>query len=148
VFTGWSGDVTSATPSVSVLMNANKAVVAHFAALLAQTITYVPPGVVTTRGPAFALAVTASSGLPVSLTLDSGPATVAAYLVTPLGAPGEVTLTATQPGNAQYLPAQPVVISFDIGLAPAGVVFADDSAVTKRSDRTTRTTSFTSGAAH
>jgi len=147
-FTGWTGDVTAASPSISVLMNSNKSIAAHFSPLLSQTISFVSPAHVTTRTPAFTLSVTASSGLPVSLTLDSGPAALASDLVTPEGTSGEVTLTATQPGNAQYLPAQPVVISFDIGAPPPGVLFADDSAATKKSDRTTRTTSYTSGPVH
>jgi uncharacterized repeat protein (TIGR02543 family) len=146
-FTGWTGDVTAAASSISVLMNSNKSVVAHFATLLPQTISFVSPGAVTTRTGAFALSVTASSGLPVSLSLDSGPASLAFNVVTPSGTAGEVTLTATQPGNAQYLPAQPVIITFPIGSPPAGVVFSDDSASTKKSDKTTRITSYKSGPA-
>jgi hypothetical protein len=147
-FTGWSGDVTVGGPSISVLMNSDKSIVAHFAPLLPQTITFVPPGPVTTRTPAFTLSVTASSGLPVSLTLDSGPAALAANLLTPSGSPGEVIVIATQPGNSQYLPAQPVIISFAVGTPSAGVILADDSAATKKSDKTTRTTSYTSGPLH
>jgi uncharacterized repeat protein (TIGR02543 family) len=144
-FTGWTGDVTAGTSSISVLMTSNKSVVAHFATLLPQTISFVSPGVVTTRTAAFTLSVSASSGLPVTLALDSGPASLASNVITPSGATGTVALTATQPGNSQYLPAQPVIITFPIGTPPAGVVFSDDSAATKRSDRTTRTTSYTSG---
>ena len=147
-FTGWTGDLTAVTLTLSVLMSSNKALLAHFAPLLPQTISFVPPGAVTTFTPAFTLLVTSSSGLPVSLALDSGPATLAASLVTPTGAAGEVTLTATQAGNAQYLPAQPLVISFPIGLPPPGVFLSDDSAATKRTDRETRTTSFRSGPDH
>ncbi len=147
-FTGWSGDVSSPQPSVSLLMNANKAIMAHFAPLLAQTISYVPPGPLSTRSPAFALAVSSSSGLPVTLTLDSGPLTLAGDTLTPTGIAGEVTLTATQPGDSQYLPAAPVVITFAIGLPPPGVLLSDDSAATKKTDRETRTTSFRSGPAH
>jgi hypothetical protein len=128
-------------------MNSNKSILAHFAPLLPQTISFVPPGPVTTRSPAFTLSVSASSGLPVTLVLDSGPATLAANLVTPSGV-GEVILTATQPGNTQYLPAQPVIISINIGLPPAGVLLTDDSAATKKSDRATRVTSYTSGPSH
>jgi hypothetical protein len=147
-FAGWTGDVTAGSPSISVLMNSDKAVTAHFGALLAQTISFVPPGPVTTRTPTFTISAIASSGLPVSLALDSGPAALSGDLVTPTGVPGEVTLVATQPGNSQYLPAQPVVVSFMIASLPAGVLFADDSASTKKSDRATRVTSYTSGLGH
>jgi len=147
-FAGWTGDATAATPSLSILMSGNRSVMAHFSPLLTQTITYAPPGAVSTRSPAFALGVTASSGLPVSLALDSGPATLAGNVVTPTGTAGEVTITATQPGNAQYLPAPPVVIAFAIGPPPPGVILRDDSAATKKSDKDTPVTSFTSGGAH
>ncbi len=147
-FTGWTGDVSSPLPILSVLMDSNKAIMAHFAPLLAQTISYLPPGPLSTRSPAFALSVAASSGLPVTLALDSGPVTLAGDTLTPTGVAGEVTLTATQPGNSQYLPAPPVVITFAIGLPPPGVLLSDDSATTKKTDRQTRTTSFRSGPAH
>jgi plastocyanin len=147
-FAGWTGDVTASTPSLSILMSANKSVMAHFTALLPQSISYTPPGAVSTRSPAFALAATSSSGLPVSLALGSGPAKLEGNVVTPSGATGQVTITATQPGNAQYLPAQPVVITFAIGPPPPGVILSDDSAATKRSDKDTRATSFTSDGTH
>jgi hypothetical protein len=147
-FIGWTGDVSSPQPTLSLLMDSNKAIMAHFAPLLGQTISYVPPGPVSTRSPAFALSVSSSSGLPVTLTLDSGPVTLAGDTLTPSGLAGEVTLTATQPGNSQYLPAPPVVITFPIGLPPPGVLLSDDSAATKKTDRQTRTTSFRSGPAH
>jgi hypothetical protein len=143
-FAGWSGDVTASAPTVSVLMSSNKSIMASFTPLLAQTISFVPPGTVTTRTPAFALVVTASSGLPVALSLTSGPVALAGNTVTPLGTAGDATLTATQPGNAQYLAAPPVVISFPVGRPPAGVFMTDDSSKTKKSDKATRTTSYMS----
>ena len=148
MFAGWTGDVTGANPSISVLMNASKSITAHFSALLSQSISFVQPGPVTIRTPAFALLASASSGLPVTLALTSGPASLAADVVTPEGTTGQVTITASQPGNSQYLPAQPVVISFPIGSPPVGVILADDSPATKKSDKATRTTSYTSGPEH
>jgi uncharacterized repeat protein (TIGR02543 family) len=146
-FTGWTGDATGTAQSLSILMNSNKSIMAHFTPLLSQTISFVPPGTVSTRSPPFALSATASSGLPVQIALESGPASLSGYLLTPSGTTGEVTLRATQPGNAQYLPAQPVTVSFSIGPAPAGVLLVDDSAATKRTDKYTRTTSFRCGPA-
>ena len=119
-FTGWTGDASGTSPSMSILMDANKAVTANFAPLLAQTISLMPPAGISTRSPAFAVVATATSGLPVTLSLNSGPATLGGNMVSPTGAQGEVTLTGTQPGNAQYLPAPPVVIAFPIGPLPWG----------------------------
>lgn len=147
-FAGWTGDATGTSPSLSVLMSSNVSLVAHFSQLLTQTISYVPPGSVSTRSPAFALSVTSTSGLPVLLVLNSGPATLASNVITPSGTQGQVVLTATQPGNSQYLAAQPVVITFAIGPPPPGVLLSDDSAATKRSDKATRVTSFTSAQGH
>jgi len=147
-FTGWSGDAAGTQPTVSLTMNGNKALVAHFTPLLAQTIIYTPPGPLSVHSPAFALGVSATSGLPVTLVLNSGPAAVTGTTLSPTGTAGEVTLTATQPGNAVYLPAAPLVITLAIGPAPAGVLFADDAGATRRTDRTTRNTSFTSAAGH
>jgi hypothetical protein len=146
-FAGWTGDVTGSAPILSVLMNSNKSVTANFASLLPQTITFAAPGTVTTRTPPLVLLATASSGLPVTLVLDSGPASLAGSVLTPSGATGQVTLTATQSGNAEYLPAPPATVSFPIGSPPAGVLLTDDSATTKRSDKYTRTTSYRSGPA-
>ena len=143
-FSGWTGDVTSASPSLSILMNSSKSIMAHFTALLSQAISFVQPGNLTAHSAPLPLSVSASSGLPVTLTLASGPVSLAGIVVTPTGGTGEVTLTATQAGNAQYLPAQPVVITFSVGPPPPGVILTDDSAATKRSDKATRTTSYTS----
>jgi hypothetical protein len=53
----------------------------------------------------FEVAVTASSGLPVALTLVSGPALVDGRKLRLIGSPGVVIVRATQPGNATYRPA-------------------------------------------
>jgi hypothetical protein len=126
-------------------MNANKSITAHFSALLPQTISYVPPGSITTHNPAFSLSVSASSGLPVLLTLDSGPVALAGNIVTPGTTTGEAAITATQGGNSAYLPATPVVITFAVGAPPPGILMTDDGAATKKSDRATRVTSYRCG---
>ena len=53
------------------------------------------------------LAVTASSGLPVTLTLVSGPATLAGNRLTPTGT-GVAIIRASQPGDSSYLAAPSV----------------------------------------
>ena len=62
----------------------------------------------------FAITATASSGLPVTLNIISGPATIDGNTITLTGALGTVTVEATQAGNANYNPATPVQQSFDV----------------------------------
>lgn len=69
-----------------------------------QTITFPPMGDKAPGTPAFALNATASSGLPVSFSLVSGPATLLANQLTVTGL-GNVSLNATQAGDTNYLPA-------------------------------------------
>jgi sugar lactone lactonase YvrE len=64
----------------------------------------------------FAVAATASSGLPVTIAVQSGPATISGNIVTITGA-GAVVLVATQPGNTDYSAAAPVTESFQITAA-------------------------------
>jgi len=68
---------------------------------------------------------TASSGLPVSVTLKSGPATILSNSITPNGI-GTVTLAADQSGNGNVNPAPEVtttfiVKDFDQTIAPFGI---------------------------
>jgi alpha-tubulin suppressor-like RCC1 family protein len=56
---------------------------------------------------------TASSSLPVTVTVKSGPATIAGNTVTLTGA-GTVVLAANQSGNANYLAASEVTTSFSV----------------------------------
>ncbi len=63
------------------------------------------------------LGATANSGLPVSFSLISGPATLSADVVTITGA-GDVVVQASQPGNTYYSAATTVDESFTIAPAP------------------------------
>ena len=74
-----------------------------------QYITFDPiPAVYFSEASAIALTATASSGLPVSYTSsDESIATVSGNVLTPL-APGRVTITASQAGDASYDPADDV----------------------------------------
>ncbi len=66
---------------------------------------------------------TASSGLPVTITVQSGsPATISGNTVTLTGT-GTVTLTATQSGNADYSAAAPVTQSFTVTPASQTITF-------------------------
>jgi N-acetylneuraminic acid mutarotase len=61
----------------------------------------------------FALNATASSGLTVTYTVSSGPATISGNVITLTGL-GTVTVIATQVGNSSYLAAPPVQQSFNV----------------------------------
>lgn len=64
--------------------------------------------------PPFQLNATASSGLPVTYELVSGPATLDGDMVTLTGAPGEVTIKASQPGDGTFDPAVDLFNSFQV----------------------------------
>jgi hypothetical protein len=62
----------------------------------------------------FQLDATATSGLTVSFTVISGPATVDGNTLTLTGDEGEVIIEATQEGDAQYDPAEPIQNAFQV----------------------------------
>src|SRR6266480_3478908 len=84
-----------------------------------QTITFpvIPNKTFGVDGP-FNLLATASSGLAVSYTVFSGPATVSGSLVTLTGA-GTVSIRASQAGNNTFAPALPVSQTFTVFAAGA-----------------------------
>ncbi len=63
------------------------------------------------------LVATATSGLPVSLAVTSGPATLNGNTLN-ISAAGVVTVQATQPGNSVYAPATPVTKLLTVNPAP------------------------------
>jgi hypothetical protein len=79
-----------------------------------QTIAFTLPNVPISLsvGP-LTLTGMSTSGLPVSYTVTSGPATVAGSTLTLTGT-GTVTVTATQPGNADYAAATPVAATITV----------------------------------
>ena len=82
----------------------------------AQTINFPPIPNQTVGAAPFALNATATSGLAVSYSVLSGPATVSGNTVNVTGA-GVVTIQATQTGNASYAAATPVSQSFTVTVA-------------------------------
>jgi hypothetical protein len=102
--------VGSATPSLSV-----------------QTINFTstPPASAIVGGPDYALAATATSGLPVAYSAaasSAGTCTVTASTVTLVGA-GTCTVAADQSGSTAYAPAAQVQQSFTVGLAAQAIAF-------------------------
>ncbi len=80
---------------------------------LSQTITFGPLANKMYGDPPFDVSATASSGLPVSFSIVSGPATIAGNTVTITGT-GTVTVKASQPGDANYSAAPDVTQSFTV----------------------------------
>ncbi len=87
-----------------------------------QVLVVSSPGAKVFGDAPFALSGAASSGLPVSYAVVSGPASVAGNLVTLLGA-GTVVVLAEQPGNANYFAAEPVTLSFEVAKAAQTITF-------------------------
>ncbi len=90
--------------------------------LPAQTITFPNPGTQTYGVAPITLTATASSGLAVSYSVTSGPATVNGTTLTITG-PGSVTLQATQSGNTNYSAAPAVSVTFAVNKAPQTITF-------------------------
>ncbi len=93
-----------------------------------QTITFPNPGPQTYGVAPITLTATASSGLPVSYTVLSGPAMISGSLLTITGA-GTVTVQANQAGNSQWQPAPPVNDTFTVSQAVLTVT-ANNAAMT------------------
>ena len=87
-----------------------------------QTITFGALPNKTYADPSFTISAAASSGLPVSFSVVSGPATLAANTVTLTGG-GAVTLRASQVGNANYNAAPNIDQSFTIAKAGQTIAF-------------------------
>ncbi|PSR53953.1 hypothetical protein AHMF7605_10700 [Adhaeribacter arboris] len=84
-----------------------------------QTITFEPvPAINFGTQKTISLKATASSGLPVSFQIISGPATVKGNKLILTGGSGTVTVDAVQPGNENYLPASNVAIRFVVNVPP------------------------------
>ncbi|PHR73259.1 MAG: hypothetical protein COA67_03600 [Lutibacter sp.] len=81
---------------------------------IAQAIKFDPLDDKTIASPSFPVSATASSGLPVSFSIVSGPATIAGNTITLNGVTGTVTVQASQAGNSNYAPAANVTQSFEV----------------------------------
>jgi hypothetical protein len=87
-----------------------------------QTISFGALANKTFGDPAFALNATSSSGLPVSFTIVSGPATLAGATLTITGA-GPIVVRASQAGNGNYNAAATVDQSFTVAKANQTINF-------------------------
>ena len=88
-----------------------------------QTITFNPIPEKSFRDEPFPLVVTANSGLPVTLSILGGPATISGNTLTLTG-PGTVSILATQNGNVAYSAAPQAVKSFTVARTAQGITFS------------------------
>lgn len=79
-----------------------------------QTLTFAPLIDRPTGTVPFLLSGSASSGLPITYQVLNGPATVSGNVLTLTGGTGEVTIRASQAGNADFTAAADVEQSFDV----------------------------------
>ena len=114
VYTGNTGYSTSTSPTIPLISGG--------AGPAAQTITFPSIPNHTFGDAPFLLGATASSGLVVSYTVLSGPATISGNTMTLTGA-GIVTIQASQAGNASYAAATPVTQSFTVAQAAQTITF-------------------------
>ncbi len=110
-------NVNAATP-----VSQNFTVLSNNTVKQSQTITFGTLAYKTFVSPPFALNATASSGLPVSFSVVSGPVSISGNTVTITGV-GNVVIEATQPGDAGYHAATPVQRAFTIGKAGQSLTF-------------------------
>ncbi|MFL5730865.1 MAG: polysaccharide deacetylase family protein [Cytophagaceae bacterium] len=109
------GGCSSVSNSISITENTNcthQAQTINFPAIPAKTYTSAP----------FRVTATASSGLPVSFSIVSGPATISVDTVKVNGV-GTVVVRASQAGNTSYDPAPTVDNSFTVSKASQSIVF-------------------------
>jgi probable HAF family extracellular repeat protein len=90
---------------------------------LPQTIDFPQPAAMTLGDPAQTLAATATSSLPVSYQIISGPGSVNGNLLTPTGA-GDIIVRATQAGDALYQAAAAVDRTVTIAQGAQTITFA------------------------
>jgi len=134
---GVSGSMTVTVPAGSFTDLANNAntvgATASKSFIASQTITFDSPGDQTLGVAPPALIATASSGLPVTIgSTTTAVCTVSGTTLT-LVAGGTCSLTATQPGDANFAPAAPVTRVFSVtGGTPTALTFSSGFAAGNR----------------
>lgn len=122
--TGEQQDTLTITDTSSGLFQTRPLLLELSSTPVAQTITFDPIPPKAPSALPFALTATATSGLPVTFSVVTGPATVSGNTVTLTGAAGSVTIRASQAGNSVYLPAVEVLRSFVVNfVTPFSRVF-------------------------
>ena len=129
-----SGATVTLTGAGTIVLRATEAAAGQYGAgtadaafqvnRAAQTITFTPPpSPIPYNNPPILLRATASSGLPVTFSILSGPAQVSGNVLTVTGG-GVVVVAADQAGNTYYLPAPQVRQTIVVTFGPAAATLA------------------------
>lgn len=120
IFAGWSPNVANQNASSTITLNGDASITAIFipedevGEPLNQVISFLPLADKHVDDLPFPIFSTASSGLPVSLSILSGPATITGNTITLTGEIGTVVVQAIQAGNQQFQAATTVNRSFKV----------------------------------
>ena len=128
VFTGWSGTALGNAISTTINLSGDVVLTAHFSTGSGpqpQTIDFPAISDKFTTDQPFGITATATSGLPVEFTIQSGPATINGNIITLDGTVGLVFVQATQPGNSLWEAAPPVTRAFRILLPPSPTAYCE-----------------------
>jgi uncharacterized protein (TIGR03437 family) len=114
-FAGWIGTVASTnSATTTVTMSSPRTIVGQFSHVKSnQSIDFPVIPDKTFGDPPFGVTATASSGLLVTLSIISGPATISGSIITLTGT-GSVVVRAAQSGDSNYLEASPVDRAFRV----------------------------------
>ncbi len=115
-----SGSVNITDNSLNIVANIQQISLSGTGTPGPQTITFPAIAAQVFGNAPFTVSATSSSGLAVTIAVQSGPATISGNTVTLTGA-GKVVLAATQAGNANYSAAPPVTQSFVVSAAAPSV---------------------------
>jgi len=119
-FVGWSANVNSSEASTIITLDGDRSITAIFMPVgeietpLNQVITFPEIADKNTTDNPFEVVVTASSGLPVTLSIISGPAILDGNTVTLDGTTGTVFMQASQAGNDQFNAATTISRFFEV----------------------------------
>ncbi len=122
VFKNWQGVSSSTSNEINVNLSQNSTLIAVFELVdpnqQDQFITFEDIADQQTDSDPIELIASASSNLPVSFSILSGPATLSGNILTLTGAEGVVSVRASQAGDATYNPAADVIREFTVSSDP------------------------------
>jgi hypothetical protein len=98
--------------------------------LAAQTIAFSPPRNVVANAPGLTLSASSSSGLPVSFSIVSGPATSMGNTLNFTSATGDVVVRASQAGNGSFLAAESVDRKFTVVATATSLPYISPALIT------------------